>query len=114
MGMSTVHCDAFRRMFGLLSNAQREQRSYLLAMSDLYIQFNTDRFKGDSHGVFIQSFQGEKRTLLSEDVKAVMDNEQLFVPHIPPKDYFRNIEEEIEYFDDEYDEFVQRIEQKHE
>merc|ERR1712013_578647 len=84
------------------------------ALSALYIAFNTDNFKGDSHGVFIQNFQGEQRTLLRDDIRAVLEDEQLFVPTIPPRDYFRNIEDDIEYFDDEYDDFVQRIERRHE
>ena len=87
-------------------------------MSNLYIEWNKENFKTDSFSVFTLSFAQEERggvsvTTLPEDFQAVLDAaDDIYQPTLPPKSWFRNIEDEIDYFDDEYDEFVERIEQK--
>merc|ERR1712048_540519 len=84
-------------------------------MGNPYIEWNKDNFKSDSFGVFTKSFiDEEKPTHWTQDVEAVLnESHKIFVPTIPPYDYFRNIRDEIDYFDDEFDEFVERIEGKH-
>lgn len=113
--LSTMQNTTFQRALGLLNNSEKIHLSNMVKLSDLYIEWNHENFKNNSHRVFIQSFaNGERETHWTEDVAAVYNAKDLYIPTLPPRDFFRNVEDDIEYFDDEYDEFVERIEERHE
>ena len=105
--------DTVSKQIGLLTNEEQYQSANIAQMSNLYIDFNKDRFKSNSFSIFTKGFQTHlaySAKAFRQDINDVLTDKTVFVPIMPPKSLFRNIEYEIEYFEDIYDEYIERIE----
>jgi len=109
---STMHNDGFRSNAGLLPNESMYQKSSMEKMSNLYIEHNKQCFKYGVFDTYTKSYNDPERNHMRQHIQAVRDNKKLLIPSVPHRDLYRNIEDELDYFDDEYDEFMERIEDR--
>lgn len=112
----TMNNEKFQKNIGLCTNKEKYNLSNMEKMSNLYIEWNKENFTNDTIGTFTNAFIKNpiKGTNVGDNIDVVLDKtDKLYIPTIPNRDYFRNIEDEIEYFDDEYDDFIERIEIRH-